>query len=82
MLRTSSVRSAKRCALAFWKAKVNEADEAGAGTASGHCETMGEGRNRAKVGVVSTWEAREGCRGAGRGKEIAQNFLPFLDGLW
>ena len=60
--------------LAFWKARIDEAERAGVDAASGR---------RDNADAVLTREAREGRRGvAGKGREMAQNVLPFLDGLW
>merc|ERR1712013_515973 len=59
--------------LAFWKAKIEEAERARISAVNDHHEDTGGAQ-----------EARDGCRREveGKGKLIAQNALPFLDGLF
>merc|ERR1712013_347121 len=59
--------------LAFWKAKIEEAERAHIGPVYDH-----------RKGTGGAQEAREGCLREvdGKGKLIAQNVLPFLDGLF
>lgn len=68
--------------LVVWKAKMDEDERVDIDAANDHSESEGRGRKKAKVGIVLTREAREGCRDASKGKVIAENVLPFLDSIW